>query len=240
MASGVNLMDQLADDFQPSNSDSESVVRDFDNSSDDQGGGGRFSVGSGLDKREQARFALTLVLAAAAYFGPQYYQSTLMEKLQMKQQELQAIQAKVSEEQQKKTVLASIREEMLEFDKRMDELKRKIAKVNNLNDNRNLLVRGIDFLVTEMPQEIWLSKIDAKRGSGGSISVEGYAKDLQTVSRFMKKLESAVFFPTWLLEETSHEDKGSEAGAATSKEISIPRDVKKFNIRAKLEEPVSS
>lgn len=231
MGHGINLLDHIDEEFTSSELVDDSAISEAPKK--------RFSFsfgssGAGMDTREQIRLLFTLLLAAGAYFGPHYYEETLLEQSNAKRQELSALQANVKKQEGLASELKAIREEMVEYDKRMDELRRKTKKVHSLNDNRNFIVRSVDFFVSQMPQDVWLSSLEIERGDGGTIIAEGFSSDLQSVSDFMKTLESAVFYPTWILESTSHESSGTQGDDS---KISTPRDVKRFRIRANIVEP---
>jgi Tfp pilus assembly protein PilN len=240
MGTGINLIDQLGE---KSSQNSEVFTEE------EEASGGLFSFlkrkknveqeipvsSSEMDARDRAQVIL-FIIGMALVFGPKFYlEQELAKKTEIKSKAVADLTLELNQEKKKEERLKVIREEMLKFDGQVAELKRKIQKVEDLSLNKNYLVRTVDFLTLEMPNDIWLVKLSASRGGAGEISLEGYAMNLQKVSEFMSRLETAVFYPNWILEETTNE--GTKAEETRPGDIVIPADAKKFKIKAKVVEP---
>jgi hypothetical protein len=105
--------------------------------------------------------------------------------------------------------------------------------VEAVQQNRNSLIRMVDFVVSQMPNDVWMRKleVDIQQGPNNpesKISVLGSAITLQAVSEFLKKLENAVFFPTWDLTQTQ------SVSGATSGNSTDPPDSKTFEITSRI------
>ncbi|MBP7845386.1 MAG: PilN domain-containing protein [Proteobacteria bacterium] len=242
---GVNLIDQLRESQQQ-----ESLIIE-----EQGGGGGRglfsflkrkpssggesvvVNTGTQMDSRDRAQLLLLIIGLGLVFGSKTYLTQELAKKTAIKQAQVAELQQAMNTEKQKAERLKSIREEMLKFDEQVATLQRKIQKIEDLSENRNYIVRSTDFLVSEMPANVWLTKLTSKRGADGEVSLEGYSMSLQSVSEFMQKLEATIFFPNWNLQETTNE--GTKPSDVNTKEgeIPIPLDAKKFSVKAKLVEP---
>jgi Tfp pilus assembly protein PilN len=237
VGTGINLIDQLRE-----RQDNSQVVIEEERSSGLFGFLKRRSSPAAvpsaqIDARDRVALLLLVVGILIVFGSKTYLEEELRKRADAKQAVVAELQQEFNLEKQKSEKLKAIREEMLTYDNRVAELRGKIQKITDLNQNRNFVVRSVDFLVTEMPVNVWLTKMGAKRGGDGEVVLEGYSMSLQTVSDFMARLESAVFYPNWILEETTNEGtKITETKDGA--EVPIPPDAKKFKIKAKLVEPI--
>ena len=83
-------------------------------------------------------------------------------------------------------------------------LERKLAIINNLEENRLAPVFMLDELSTLVPvKDLWLDRISEK---GSDISIEGMARNNIAVALFMKNLSGANFVKTVDLVSTREKD----------------------------------
>ncbi len=103
------------------------------------------------------------------------------------------------------------------YDKQKADLRRKLDMFNTTVKNRDFLVKIVDFAVLNMPRSIWLDEMKADL-STKEFTLKGNGMSLADVADYMKKLEGAVFYPTWELKETAE----SQARSATnSRSLSV-------------------
>lgn len=141
---------------------------------------------------------------------------------------------KLAIEKQKSAALELIKQEMEQYELRVTDLRAKLSKVQQLEADRNLLVRMSDYIVKEMPQRLWFEKLEIDTRT--KVVISGFSSNYQVVSDFMKKLEGAVYFPHWKLLQTRSEDQrqggGASAAAPASSVIAVPADSKRFELEA--------
>ncbi len=170
-------------------------------------------------------------IAAILYISPIVVENlTKPTEAELKQTEAR-LQGEVAKLEVQVKQTEALRNEIKSFEAQMAEVQKKLTLIESTGRNRNLIVRMIDFLVNEMPNNVWLTRTGVDGAvTDSKITVEGYALSLQNVSEFVKKLEGAVFFPVWDVVETTAEK--SQANAATPNVQ--PIDAKKFQISAKV------
>jgi Tfp pilus assembly protein PilN len=193
--------------------------------------------------REDTLRLLLVLLALGAHFGSRYFLDDYKMRLEGEvQAQIGEIEQQIANENRKLEGLRSLQAEAEAYDKQMGELRRKLELVESVSKNRNLIVRMVDFVVTEMPPAIWLGKLQVETGEKNEIDIAGSALNLQIVSEFMKRLEGAVFFPRWTLKETTVDTSGANAAGVPSvgggaKANLPPPESKRFQINATVVPP---
>jgi type IV pilus assembly protein PilN len=87
-----------------------------------------------------------------------------------------------------KTIIGEIKK----LKKKKDALKKKIKMINNLQSKNIGPVRVLDEIALKLPSsKIWLNEISL---SNSRLSISGESLDNQEVAKFMKQLESSMFF----------------------------------------------
>jgi type IV pilus assembly protein PilN len=86
--------------------------------------------------------------------------------------------------------------EVNEYTAKRKELEDKLKVIDDLRKGKTGPVRALDDLATEIPNRIWLTKMDE---SGGSVTLEGKAIDHEDVSAFMKSLQKSKYFSSIVL-----------------------------------------
>lgn len=226
---GINFADQLKESTRGGAASSGTPGR-FDT-----GGGGSFD----FESHDKGRL-LILVIGIAAIFGAKYYARTHAENLtRERENEIAQYEVTINTEKQKLASLKDIAAEAETYNKRLEELQQKIGLVESVSNNRNLLVRMVDFTVSEMPGSLWLSKVSVDTGADSKIDLTGYAMSLQLVGEFLKRLEGAVFFPSWNLVETESPGPSGVANDANrnGKPIGIVPESKRFTLNARVVKP---
>lgn len=208
------------------------------------GGGGGGSSGESISMGDKVRILLMLAgIAAIPLARDQVREYTAKIEVE-KRAEIQSFDQQIAAESSKLNQLKGLASEADAYEKQMQELSRKLAMIEALGKNRNLAVRMVDFVVSEMPSNLWLTKMNLDVKQDQKIEVAGNATTMQTVSDFLKRLEGAVFFPAWQLVETAKVDGGG-AGAgggafssgqsnARSSQVVIPTDTKSFQVNARV------
>jgi|GEM_PF-1096948 len=192
--------------------------------------------GSGASDWERAdtiRLVLALV-GIAGFFGIRYFADDYKARQEAElQAQVAELDQQIASEKRKLEGLKSFRAEAEAYDKQMAELQRKIELVESASKGRNLVIRMVDFVVTEMPPTIWLGRLTVETATKNEIDITGSALNLQIVSEYVKRLEGAVFFPKWQLKETVAEAGNSGTNAAGGRAVPMP-DTKKFQVSAKV------
>jgi len=220
---GVDLGGPKASVFAKGNDDVE-----FEESSE----GGE---GGGLDAYEKRKVAMLLFGIMLVLGGRQLvplYTSGIEGEARQTEGELTT---KIAAETKKSEDLKLVQEEMKQYDGRVADLRSKLAKVQQLEANRNLLVRMTDYIVKEMPPRLWFNDLDLD--TRAKVKISGYSSNYQIVSDFMKKLEGAVYFPKWQLIQTENQPENlsvipSSVKGDSSTVIETPPDSKKFTLEA--------
>ena len=81
--------------------------------------------------------------------------------------------------------------EVNEFTNKKKELEDKLKIIEQLRKGKTGPVKALDDLATEIPNRVWLTKINEKNGS---VVIEGKAIDHEDVSAFMKSLQKSKYF----------------------------------------------
>ncbi|MCK6550645.1 PilN domain-containing protein [Myxococcota bacterium] len=86
--------------------------------------------------------------------------------------------------------------EVNEFTTKKKELEDKLKVIDQLKKGKTGPVRALDDLATEIPNRVWLTKVDEK---SGSVTLDGVAIDHEDVSAFMKALQKSKYFSNIVL-----------------------------------------
>jgi type IV pilus assembly protein PilN len=81
--------------------------------------------------------------------------------------------------------------EVNEFTNKKKELEEKLKIIDDLKKGKTGPVRALDDLATEIPNRVWLTKVEEK---SSSVTLEGTAVDHEDVSAFMKALQKSKYF----------------------------------------------
>lgn len=151
---------------------------------------------------------------------------------------IQALQLEASEldqamevERKRSAQLKEVKMEADSYQARIDDLNTKLATVTALGENRNFLVRAIDFIVQEMPKTIWISEVKLDLATEGTLQLTGGSTTMQVVAEYMQKLQPGIFFNSWNLVETKMEEVKPVEGSR------LPIQTKTFQISAKAVPP---
>ncbi len=198
--------------------------------------------GMGEFGREEIIRLIMVLVGVGIIYGAKFAVTDYTQRItDEKQAVINKIAAEVSAEQAKLASLKDLQAEEEAFNKRVEELQKKLDLVESVSRNRNTLVRMVDFAVTEMPRSVWLSQISVDLGEASRIELQGRSTTMQLVSEYLKRLEGAVFFPDWQLVETENLNAaGASAAPPTTGVVdakAIPQDAKRFTISAKTVKP---
>lgn len=105
--------------------------------------------------------------------------------------------------------------EVNEFTKKKQELEEKLKIIDQLKKGKTGPVRALDDLATEIPNRVWLTKLEEK---GSRVTVDGVAIEHEDVSAFMKALQKSKYFKNIVL---GFSKKTSGAGGVTLYEFRI-------------------
>ncbi|MCC7380252.1 MAG: PilN domain-containing protein [Deltaproteobacteria bacterium] len=145
-------------------------------------------------------FAAVLVLAIVACF--------VWWALKAKEADGRAETKKAKE--QELAQLDKIIGEVNEFTTKKKELEEKLQVIQSLKKGKTGPVRALDDLATEVPNRVWLSKIEEV---SGRMIFEGNAIDHEDVSAFMKALQKSKYF-TGVVLGYSRSAKSSKVGVS--------------------------
>jgi Tfp pilus assembly protein PilN len=180
------------------------------------GGGSGGSSGEGLGLMAKVQGLLMLVGIAAIPMGRDWLQTTyLPPKLEAPQAELDKVRADIKAKEAQKARIAAIEVELNQFDQQVADIKAKIEKIRMIREgNRDRIVRMVDYIVTQMPEPVWISTLDLAATPGASVALAGRSMNYQNISTFVGRLQTGAFFPTWELEESSREMMQRSGGAS--------------------------
>lgn len=99
----------------------------------------------------------------------------------------QSVQKKTQELAQLDLIIGKVND--LEAKKK--ELQEKQKIIEDLRKGKTGPVRALDDLATEIPDRVWITKLEEK---GGSVKIEGTAINHENVSAFMKSLQKSKYF----------------------------------------------
>lgn len=105
-------------------------------------------------------------------------------------------EAQIADKRKELAQLDKIIGEVNEFTSKKKELEDKLQIIEQLKKGKTGPVRALDDLATEIPNRVWLTKLDEK---GGSMTLEGMAIDHEDVSAFMKALQKSKYFSNIVL-----------------------------------------
>lgn len=86
--------------------------------------------------------------------------------------------------------------EVNEFTAKKKELEDKLQIIDQLRKGKTGPVKALDDLAREIPNRVWLTKVEEK---SGSVTFEGQAVDHEDVSSFMKALQKSKYFSNIVL-----------------------------------------
>jgi type IV pilus assembly protein PilN len=109
----------------------------------------------------------------------------------LKSKEEEARAEMVKAKQQELSQLDKIIGEVNEFTAKKKELEDKLGVIQSLKKGKTGPVRALDDLATEIPNRVWLTKMEE---SNGAVTIEGSAVDHEDVSAFMKALQKSKYF----------------------------------------------
>jgi type IV pilus assembly protein PilN len=100
-----------------------------------------------------------------------------------------------------------------EFTAKKKELEDKLQIIDQLRKGKTGPVRALDDLAREIPNRVWLTKVEEK---GGSVTFEGQAVDHEDVSSFMKSLQKSKYFTNIVLGFSKADRQPEAAPSSTS------------------------
>jgi Tfp pilus assembly protein PilN len=212
-----------------------------------------------LDPKEKVLLFL-FIMGIGSIFGTKEYLSTFYFPAQEStvRVEMAQLDSQLAQINSKLAAFESVKSDIDSYEKKMGEVREKLSVIESVQKGRNAIVRMVDLVISDMPEALWLGSlrietsvekinpalpqatgpgnpqmgIGSSDNSIGNVSVKGFARNLQTVSEYMKKLEGAVFFPKWNLVETREDGGGSLGGLG--RPTMAPAETKSFEIQAKV------
>ena len=94
-------------------------------------------------------------------------------------------------------------EKIKEFKAKKEALLKKMDIIRTLQKNKSGPVHILDELAVNLPGKLWLMAI---KQTGMNLSLEGYAFDNQSISKYMVNLEKSPYFKSVDLEKISTEE----------------------------------
>ena len=187
------------------------------------GGGGEDAGEATIGDYEKKRLVLLLAGAAIVYFSPALLDSFTKSQEDAVKAQIAKVDQDIAKVHATMPDIDRLSKENQETDRQIGELKRKLTLIQNTGTQRNVPIRIMDLVSSEMPEGVWLEKSTI---TGRDVDLTGKANSLDAVGEFMKRLEGAVFFPKWELEEIGAEGAGDTVA-----------DTKHFHIKAKVVVP---
>jgi hypothetical protein len=194
----------------------------------------KFSLGGGAleDLSSYQKFKLLLLFLGffVYYFGRDHFNTTyLPSKLVEPQAQLERINNEIAAAKRKLSENEEITKAANAYEQQIQELRRKIQTIENIKkSNRDKVLRMVDFIVSKMPEPVWISELKLEAKAGTDVDLQGFSMSYQTISTFFSRLEDAVFFRDWQLIESSL----TKVKGPTGDDI----DASKFQLRAQVAE----
>lgn len=221
---GINLLNKLKKKAQPAY---EELQVEGETSVD----GTVFDFLTNFESRQDSRKLLFQIGGSIAFiFIAQFLVGFITEQLTIAiEQRRDAISVQLDEQKSKLSELQVFTNQAKAYDVKVKEIQKKLSIVDRVAVKRNVLMRMLDYVVRELPSEVWIQSIEVN--PNGDVKVEGFAVKLQDVSHFMTRLEGGIFFPNWNLEETVGVDPES---VLNRNRVGLPAETKRFKIAAKV------
>ena len=105
--------------------------------------------------------------------------------------ELSGKQETVGQKQTEAQRLESIIKEVQEYQKRKDNLQKRIDLINQLKQSQKGPVRIMDQISKDLPDLVWLDRMNM---SGGQITIEGRGLNPNAIANFVENVKSDPFF----------------------------------------------
>ncbi len=186
------------------------------------GGGGRFSFlssgGSRIDltSAEKGKLAILALALVIHFVGGAQLQSYIKRVTDGKNAEIAQLDSQIAAEKSKLARLSQIQEEIKRFEAQMADIQRKLQVVETVQYNRNAALRMVDLVISEMPETMWLRKVDLNIEGGvgptSKLALDGSATSNQVISSYMKRMETSAFFSNWQLQGTQRQTATANSG----------------------------
>lgn len=92
-----------------------------------------------------------------------------------------------------------------EFRKKKADVQQKLGVILRLDKSRSGPVHMLDELVTHSPERLWLTELDAAKGS---VTVKGMSLDNESIAQFLTSLNDSAYFERVELDETELSERG--------------------------------
>jgi type IV pilus assembly protein PilN len=153
----------------------------------------REAIRKETSRQQVSIFLLSICLVLVILGGIHFYQvrqkKELEQRIQYVKQELEELKKQVGEVEKYKAA--------------KKELETKLEIIERLEKGKMLVVKLLDGIAQTIPEKMWLDQVGLK---GGSLSMEGYAIDNETIAAFMKQLEATRSFKTVELVQTEQKE----------------------------------
>lgn len=108
------------------------------------------------------------------------------------------------------------------FDQKVRDYQSKIKAVSSTNLSKNRLIKALEYVAVEMPKEVWFNEISTS-DQDRKATFDGYSLNAQSVSEFIKKLDSSIYFPSTKLEamELARDSSNGSKGPINSRKFKI-------------------
>ncbi|MBI2212777.1 MAG: PilN domain-containing protein [Acidobacteria bacterium] len=146
-------------------------------------GAGPSAVGGGAANANNLVIAAFLILAAVLAGG----------WFMIKSRELSAKRADVEAKQIEAQKLEAIIKEVEAFEKRKEDLKKRIDTINNLKQNQKGPVRVMDRISQDLPDLVWLDRLTLD-GGPKTIEVTGRGLNPNAIALFIEQIKNDPLF----------------------------------------------
>jgi len=169
-------------------------------------------------KKEKLRsqlsiFILCMILVCIAC-GSLYVQKTIA---------INNVKDEIAVIDQKNKALSKKIGQVRDFEKKKNDLEKKLAILQTLKDGKSGPVHLLDELSAALPDKLWLTKFSEK---GGNINLAGVADNENTVAVFMRNLDASPYYKNIELSVTEQTKAGE-------------RKMQKFTLKCSVETPPS-
>jgi Tfp pilus assembly protein PilN len=147
-----------------------------------------------------------------------YFEQLLEEKRNVNQQ----LQVQISSLENEARGFGELQDQIEEYNRKLTDLRRKIQEIEAIRKSkRDFAIRLTDYVVSELPEGVWLSGIKVDVKTTRKVELEGKSMDLTLIGVYMQRLEKGAFFPKWTLVSNSSDKLAEE-----------DRDIRRFSIDA--------
>ncbi len=219
---GVNLLLRLAE-----RELEEGIVSEGGVAGSGMGGGIKDAINNALAEltsHQKTNLVLLGVAVLLAVFQAEIVNLAYFDKLLAEKKTINAsLQQQVSTLKNEAKGFGELKDQIDDYNRKLGDLRRKIQEIEAIRKSkRDFSIRLTDYVVSELPDGVWLNSIAVDVKNGRKVELEGRSLDLTLIGVYMQRLEKGAFFPKWTLKSNSADTlAGAPPNAASIRRFSI-------------------